>query len=89
MISKLPDVGTTIFSVMSALANEQKAINLSQGFPDFPVDPELSGLIYEASEKGHNQYALMAGSLHLREGISALVKNIYKREIDPEVLVKH
>ena len=84
MISKLPDVGTTIFSVMSALANDQKAINLSQGFPDFPVDPELSELIYEASQKGHNQYALMAGSLHLREGISALVKNIYKREIDPE-----
>lgn len=84
MISKLPDVGTTIFSVMSALANEHGAINLSQGFPDFPVDPELSELIYEASEKGHNQYALMAGSLLLREGISALVKKFYQREIDPE-----
>lgn len=84
MISKLPDVGTTIFSVMSALANEHGAINLSQGFPDFPIDPELSELIYEASEKGHNQYALMAGSLLLREGISALVKKFYQREIDPE-----
>ncbi len=84
MISKLPDVGTTIFSVMSALANEQKAINLSQGFPDFPVDPGLSELIYEASKKGHNQYALMAGSLSLREGISALVKKIYKKVTDPD-----
>ena len=69
---------------MSALANEQKAINLSQGFPDFPVDPELSELIYEASKTGHNQYALMAGSLSLREGISALVKKIYQKEINPE-----
>lgn len=69
---------------MSALANEQKAINLSQGFPDFPVDPVLSELIYEASKKGHNQYALMAGSLPLREGISALVKKFYQKETDPE-----
>ena len=69
---------------MSALANEQKAINLSQGFPDFLVDPELSELIYEASKTGHNQYALMAGTLSLREGISALVKKIYQKEINPE-----
>lgn len=69
---------------MSALANEQKAINLSQGFPDFPADPELSELIYEASLKGHNQYALMAGSMQLRENISSLVKKTYNRITDPE-----
>ena len=84
MISKLPNVGTTIFSVMSALASENKAINLSQGFPDFPVDPELSELIYEASRNGHNQYALMAGAMHLRENISLLVKKIYNKEADPD-----
>ena len=84
MITKLTDVGTTIFSVMSALAAEHKAINLSQGFPDFPVDPELSELIYDASIKGHNQYALMAGAMQLRENISELVKIIYSKEINPE-----
>lgn len=84
MISKLPNVGTTIFSVMSALASENKAINLSQGFPDFPVDPELSELIYEASLNGHNQYALMAGAMQFRENISELVKKIYNKETDPD-----
>ena len=83
MISKLPNVGTTIFSVMSARAAEQNAINLSQGFPDFPVDPELSELIYEASRNGHNQYALMAGAIQLRENISKLVKKIYSKDADP------
>ena len=83
LISKLPNVGTTIFSVMSALAAEHNAINLSQGFPDFPVDPELSELIYEASRNGHNQYALMAGTIQLRENISLLVKKIYNKETDP------
>ena len=83
LISKLPNVGTTIFSVMSALAAEHNAINLSQGFPDFPVDPELSELIYEASRNGHNQYALMAGVMQLRENISLLVKKIYNRDSDP------
>jgi len=84
LISKLPNVGTTIFSVMSALASENKAINLSQGFPDFPVDPELSELIYEASLNGHNQYALMAGAMQFRENISELVKKIYNKETDPD-----
>lgn len=68
---------------MSALAAEHNAINLSQGFPDFPIDPELSKLLYEASNNGHNQYALMAGVLQLRENISLLVKKIYKKETDP------
>ena len=84
MISKLPNVGTTIFSVMSALAAEHNAINLSQGFPDFPIDPELSELIYDASKKGHNQYALMAGTMQLRENISELVKKIYSKKVNPD-----
>ncbi len=69
---------------MSALASEHNAINLSQGFPDFPIDPELSELIYEASKKGHNQYALMAGTMQLRENISELVKNIYNKKVNPD-----
>lgn len=68
---------------MSALAAEHNAINLSQGFPDFPVDPELSKLIYDASRNGHNQYALMAGAIQLRENISLLVKKIYNKDADP------
>lgn len=84
MISKLPDLETTIFSVMSKLAVENNAINLSQGFPDFKIDPVLSGLIYKASKDGHNQYALMSGMKSLRDGISYVIKKIYKREVDPE-----
>ena len=84
MISKLPDLETTIFSVMSKLASENNAINLSQGFPDFKIDPELSELIYKASTEGHNQYALMSGMKSLRDGISDVIENIYKRKVDPE-----
>lgn len=84
MISKLPDLETTIFSVMSKLAVENNAINLSQGFPDFKIDPVLSELIYKASKDGHNQYALMSGMKSLRDGISYVIKKIYKREVDPE-----
>ena len=69
---------------MSALAAEHNAINLSQGFPDFPIDPELSELIYDASKKGHNQYALMAGTMQLRENISELVKKIYSKKVNPD-----
>ena len=84
LISKLPNSGTTIFSVMSALAAEHNAINLSQGFPDFPIDPVLSELIYDASRKGHNQYALMAGTMQLRENISELINDIYSRKVNPQ-----
>lgn len=84
MISKLPDLETTIFSVMSKLAIENKAINLSQGFPDFKIDSELSELICKATREGHNQYALMSGMKSLRDGISKVIKEIYKREADPE-----
>ena len=84
MISKLPSTGTTIFSVMSALANEHGAINLSQGFPDFPVAPDLNELVNKAVRDGHNQYALMTGVKSLREGISAMIDEIYNKSIDPE-----
>lgn len=84
MISKLSSTGTTIFSVMSALANEHGAINLSQGFPDFPVDPELNELVYKAVKEGHNQYALMTGVRSLREGISNVIGEIYSKQVDPE-----
>ena len=84
MISKLPSTGTTIFSVMSALANEHGAINLSQGFPDFPVDPELNELVYKAAKEGHNQYALMTGVRSLREGISNMIRDIYSKPVDPD-----
>ncbi len=65
--SKLPTVGTTIFSVMSKLAQEHNAINLSQGFPDYPTDPKLIALINDAMLAGHNQYAPMVGSAILKE----------------------
>ena len=84
MLSKLPSTGTTIFSVMSALANEHGAINLSQGFPDFPVDPELNELVYKAAKDGHNQYALMTGVRSLREGISNMIRDIYSKPVDPD-----
>ena len=61
--SKLPKVGTTIFTVMSQLAHEHQAINLSQGFPDFKSDPELINLVAEAMKQGLHQYAPMAGVL--------------------------
>lgn len=59
--SKLPDVGTTIFTVMSRLAIEHKAINLGQGFPDFDPDPALCALVSKAMADGHNQYPYMPG----------------------------
>ena len=70
VVSKLPQTGTTIFTVMSALANEVGAINLSQGFPDYDCPPELIGLVNQAMKKGNNQYAPMAGVMGLREIIA-------------------
>jgi methionine aminotransferase len=60
--SRLPEVGTSIFTVMSRMAAEEGAINLSQGFPDFPVSQELIELIYKNMKAGHNQYAPMPGT---------------------------
>lgn len=69
--SKLPATGTTIFTVMSALANQHRAINLSQGFPDYPAHPKLLAALSEAAQSGHNQYAVMTGVPALREAIAA------------------
>ena len=68
--SKLPAAGTTIFTVMSALAQRHGAVNLGQGFPDYPIDPELIRLVTRAMEDGHNQYPLMPGVMALRESIA-------------------
>jgi len=75
--SKLPQTGTTIFTVMSALAQQAGAINLSQGFPDFDCPPELVKLVDKAMQQGHNQYAPMAGVLTLREAIAAKTQGLY------------
>jgi methionine transaminase len=82
--SKLPNVGTTIFTVMSALANEYKAINLSQGFPNFECSPALVSLINEYMKKGMNQYAPMQGIMPLREIIAEKMQDLYGAKYNPE-----
>ncbi len=82
--SKLPDVGTTIFTVMSRLAIEHKAINLGQGFPDFDPDPRLCRLVSEAMAAGHNQYPYMPGVAPLRTAIADKVATLYGHRYDPE-----
>ena len=81
--SKLPNVGTTIFTVMSALASEYKAVNLGQGYPDYPMSDELVGLVNEAMKSGYNQYTPMQGYTPLREVLSSKVKSLYNTEVDP------
>jgi methionine aminotransferase len=87
LISKLPHVGTTIFTVMSKLAQECGAINLSQGFPDFPIDSALIDLVDKAMRAGHNQYAPMPGLPALREAIAAKAQRLYGYSYDPETEV--
>lgn len=82
--SKLPNVGTTIFSVMSKLAEEHKAINLSQGFPDFNCSEKLLSLVSHYMKKGLNQYAPMPGIMPLRESIAAKTEELYGAKYDPE-----
>ncbi len=82
--SRLPEVGTSIFSVMSKLALEHQAINLSQGFPDFPVSEKLIGLIHQAMKNGHNQYAPMPGVPALRQVIAQVIDQTYQRPTDFE-----
>ena len=82
--SKLHSVGTTIFTVMSSLANEHNAINLSQGFPDFAVDTQLIENVDYYMKGGYNQYPPMAGILPLREKISKLTEVMYNRSYNPE-----
>jgi methionine aminotransferase len=82
--SKLPNIGTTIFTVMSGLAKEYNAINLSQGFPDFECDPKLIELAQNHMKAGFNQYAPMQGALSLREQISHLLQNCYSATYSPD-----
>lgn len=82
--SKLPNVGTTIFSVMSALATEHNAVNLGQGFPDFPMSDELTGLVNEAMINNFNQYSPMPGWMPLREAIAEKVEFLYSKKINPD-----
>ena len=81
--SKLPDVGTTIFTIMSTLANEYGAINLSQGFPDFDTPSELIDLVTKHMRSGRNQYAPMQGVEKLREQIAKKVADLYGNPVDP------
>jgi methionine aminotransferase len=82
--SKLPQVSTSIFSVMSKMANDYGAINLSQGFPDFPISAELIALVQKYMNMGLNQYAPMQGVLSLRGAITEKVKFLYDCEYNPE-----
>jgi methionine aminotransferase len=81
--SRLPQVGTTIFTVMSALAAETGAVNLGQGFPDFGCDPALLDHVNAAMREGHNQYPPMAGLPALRERVAAKIEALYGRRYDP------
>lgn len=85
--SKLPHVGTTIFTVMSVLAAEHNAINLGQGFPDFQMNEELIALVDEAMRKGFNQYVHMNGYMPLRESIAEKVEFLYKTSINPDTQI--
>lgn len=82
--SKLPNLGTTIFTKMSALAQEHNAINLSQGFPGFPPDQKLLEFADQAMQNRHNQYAPLAGIRSLRETLCAKMENLYEQAYDPE-----
>jgi methionine aminotransferase len=85
--SKLPNVGTTIFTVMSVLAAENKAINLGQGMPDYPMNEELIAMVNEAMKSGHNQYVHMNGYMPLRETIAEKVEFLYQTEINPDTQI--
>ncbi|MDX2174172.1 MAG: methionine aminotransferase [Bacteroidota bacterium] len=82
--SKLPNIGTTIFTTMSALARENNAINLSQGFPDFECDKKLLELAQKHMNSGFNQYAPMQGVIQLRERIAQIVSNVYAANYHPD-----
>ncbi|HEY4973927.1 MAG TPA: methionine aminotransferase [Steroidobacteraceae bacterium] len=83
--SKLPRVGTTIFTIMSQRAAELGAVNLGQGFPDYDIDPRLGELVHAAMRQGFNQYAPMPGMPQLREAISAKLKRSYSVNVDPDL----
>jgi len=81
--SKLPDVGTTIFTIMSRRAAEEGALNIGQGFPDYPIDAALSDSLLEVIAEGRNQYAPMEGVVELREQIAAKLATCYGGRFDP------
>lgn len=85
--SKLPHVGTTIFTVMSVLANEHQAINLGQGFPDYPMSDELIALVNTAMQNGNNQYVHMNGLPVLRERLAEKMADLYSVTIDPDAAI--
>jgi methionine transaminase len=89
LTSRLPDVGTTIFTVMSALATQHKAVNLGQGFPDFACDPTLVNQVTQAMQAGHNQYPPMTGVPVLRQAIATKIEALYARQYsaDTEITV--
>lgn len=82
-VSKLPRVGTTIFTIMSGLASELGAINLGQGFPDFPMDARLQDAVSRAMRDNHNQYAPMPGWMPLREALAEKFSYLYGTRVDP------
>jgi len=82
--SRLPDIGTTIFDVMTKMANEHGAINLSQGFPDFDIDPKLVALVHAFMLRGQNQYATMHGVAPLRQILTEIVFQTYRNKISWE-----
>lgn len=84
LTSKLPDTGISIFTVMSALAAEHHAVNLGQGFPDFPMNGELIALVEKAMRSGFNQYAPMQGHLPLREILSQKIASLYGTSVSPD-----
>ena len=82
--SKLPNVGTTIFTTMSALATQYGAVNLGQGFPDFPMSEELTSLVNQAMRENYNQYAPMPGWMPLREAIAEKANFLYGAQLNPD-----
>ncbi len=84
LISKHPNMGTTIFTVMSGLAAEAGAVNLGQGFPDFECDPALVNAVTQAMQDGLNQYPLMPGAMPLREAVSQKIETLYGHHYDAQ-----
>ena len=87
LISKHPNMGTTIFTVMSGLAAEAGAVNLGQGFPDFECDPALVNAVTQAMQDGLNQYPLMPGAMPLREAVSQKIESLYGHHYDAQTEV--
>ena len=82
--SRLPNAGTTIFTVMSTLATKHNAINLGQGFPDYPMSEELIALVNEAMKNGFNQYMPMQGYMPLREMLAEKITALYGTAVSPD-----